>query len=142
MLSGGKAVLESHLERVQQTVIQKAGDRIRREITETQKKELRRIISQGVADGLSPAALGQQVRDWSGWDEYAAERIARTETMFAYNDTALSEYASRSVTRVEAVDGDKDDVCALRNGQIYDVQEAYGIQDHPNGTLDWIPVVD
>jgi hypothetical protein len=44
--------------------------------------------------------------------------------------------------QVEAIDGDGDEECAARNGNVYAVDEALEIEDHPNGTLDWIPVVD
>ena len=27
-----------------------------------------------------------------------------------------------------------------RDGQVYTVQEAYNIEDHPNGTLSWVPM--
>jgi hypothetical protein len=33
-------------------------------------------------------------------------------------------------------------VCASRNGQEFDLEDAFAIEDHPNGTLDWSPVVD
>jgi hypothetical protein len=41
---------------------------------------------------------------------------------------------------VTAIDGDEDDECASRDGQTYDLAEALDISDHPNGTLDWVPV--
>jgi hypothetical protein len=45
------------------------------------------------------------------------------------------------VTEVEAIDGDEDSECAARHGQRYPIDEALGITDHPNGTLDWLPVL-
>src|SRR6185369_8821894 len=41
-----------------------------------------------------------------------------------------------------AYDGDGDEECAARNGQEYTIEEAQGIDDHPNGTLVWSPIVD
>jgi hypothetical protein len=67
--------------------------------------------------------------------------IARTESMFAYNDAALGSYQQYGVTEVQAIDGDEDDECASRDGKTYPVLDAYDIQDHPNGTLDWVPVI-
>jgi hypothetical protein len=61
--------------------------------------------------------------------------------MFAYNDAALGSYREYGVDRVEAIDGDEDTECADRNGRTYPLEEALGITDHPNGTLDWVPVV-
>ena len=61
--------------------------------------------------------------------------------MFAYNAAALESYGALGVEKVEASDGDDDEECAERNGQTYSLAEAEGIEDHPNGTLDWIPVL-
>jgi len=71
-----------------------------------------------------------------------AETIARTETALSYNRAALDAYKEFSVSHVIAYDGDGDEVCAERNGKEFTVEEAFGIEDHPNGTLDWAPVVD
>lgn len=72
---------------------------------------------------------------------YRAEMIARTELMDAYNAAALGSYADAGITEVQAVDGDGDEECAARDGQVFSVDEADGIEDHPNGTLDWVPVI-
>ncbi len=69
-----------------------------------------------------------------------AETIARTESALAYNRAALTGYKEYEVKTVVAIDGDKDAECADRNGKVYSVDDAYGIADHPNGTLDWSPV--
>ncbi len=42
---------------------------------------------------------------------------------------------------VEAIDGDGDEECAARDGQEFSIADADGIEDHPNGTLDWVPVL-
>lgn len=70
-----------------------------------------------------------------------AETIARTETALSYNRAALDAYKEFNVERVLAYDGDYDEGCAARNGQEFTVEEALDIEDHPNGTLDWAPVV-
>jgi hypothetical protein len=76
------------------------------------------------------------------WDDARAETIARTETALSYNRAALDGYKEFNVSEVLAYDGDFDDVCAERNGQTFTVDEALAIEDHPNGTLDWAPVID
>ena len=76
------------------------------------------------------------------WDGYRAERIARTETMLSYNRGSLYGYREFAVRYVTALDGDGDDACAARAGSEFTVEEAMGIEDHPNGTLDWSPVTD
>jgi phage portal protein BeeE len=76
------------------------------------------------------------------WGDARAEMIARTETVLSYNRATLDGYKEFRVVQVEAIDGDGDEECAARNGNVYAVDEALEIEDHPNGTLDWIPVVD
>lgn len=110
-------------------------------INATTREGLRRLIAEAIERGLSPAEAGALVREWSGFDEYRAERIARTELMFAYNAAALDSYGEMGVTEVEAIDGDEDDECADRNGRTFTLEEAEAIEDHPNGTLDWAPVI-
>lgn len=109
-------------------------------INEYTRAGLRVLIGKAIEDGLSPREAGDLVEAWSGFDEYRAERIARTEMMFAYNQAALHTYGEYGVTHVEAIDGDEDEECAARNGQVYPITEAQNIDDHPNGTLDWVPV--
>jgi phage portal protein BeeE len=75
------------------------------------------------------------------WDEYRSEMIARTEMTEAYNSAALGSYSDMQVEQVQAIDGDDDPECAERDGETFSIDEADAIEDHPNGTLDWIPVV-
>jgi hypothetical protein len=75
------------------------------------------------------------------WDDARAETISRTETALSYNRASLDAYKEFRVARVIAYDGDQDEECAYRNGREYSVDDAFGIADHPNGTLDWAPVV-
>lgn len=72
---------------------------------------------------------------------YRAEMIARTELMDAYNTSALYSYADAGLAKVQAIDGDQDDECASRDGREFSIAEANDIEDHPNGTLDWVPVL-
>jgi hypothetical protein len=122
-------------------VLAKGAGRVTK-INETTRDGLKEIIDDGLEEGASPATLGDMIQSWFGWDEYRAERIATTELMFAYNAAAVSTYGDMGVTQVEAIDGDDDDVCAERDGQTYSVEEAADIEDHPNGTLDWVPVIE
>ncbi len=75
------------------------------------------------------------------WDDARAETIARTETALSYNRAALQGYKEFRVSQVTAIDGDTDADCANRNGATFSVDDALSIADHPNGTLDWVPVV-
>jgi hypothetical protein len=90
---------------------------------------------------MSPAELGDTIEAWTGFDEARAELIARTELADAYNAAALGSYGELGVSEVQAIDGEGDDECASRNGQTYSVDDAESIEDHPNGVLDWVPVI-
>lgn len=110
-------------------------------INKTTRNAVASAILRGFAGGLSPAEMADSMDTLPAFDEYRSELVARTETMFAYNTAALRTYESYDVTHVEALDGDQDEECAARHGQIFTIGEASGIQDHPNGTLDWAPVL-
>lgn len=130
----------SFMELVEQYVDQRVGDRIR-SINDTTREAIREVISAGVAAGSGPAELATAISEATAFNAARAELIGRTETMLAYNDAALGTYRAFDVEQVQAIDGDADDVCAARNGNIYTLSEASGISDHPNGTLDWVPIV-
>lgn len=104
---------------------------------------VRDTIEAAVREGLDPyeAAdrLSDRIGDLSIWSDARSDLVARTETMFAYNDAALSSYRKLDVEEVVAFDGDYDPVCEQRNGQTFTIDDALSISDHPNGTLDWAP---
>lgn len=107
------------------------------------------FIVKGLDEGLSPAELADAIEEGvlldngtGAFDEYRAELIARTELMDAYNGAALGSYSDAGLSQVEAIDGDGDEECAARDGQVFDIEEADAIEDHPNGTLDWVPVIE
>jgi SPP1 gp7 family putative phage head morphogenesis protein len=108
-------------------------------------RAIRPILAEAAEEGTAPLELSKQLTDAVGdlaiWSEERAEMIARTETALAYNDAALSSYREYGVDEVEAIDGDDDPECAERDGKRYPLAEALSITDHPNGTLDWVPVV-
>lgn len=110
------------------------------QINEYTRDQVRRLVGEAIDQGMSAREAGEYIENWKGWDEYRAERIARTEMMDSYNSAAIDTYKEYGVQLVEAVDGDDDEECAARNGQVFSVAEAANIQDHPNGTLDWIPI--
>ena len=88
--------------------------------------------------GLTGSALDNGVAVWS---DARAETIARTETALSANRASLRSYGDFGIAEVDAIDGDEDPECAERNGQRFGLEEALDIEDHPNGTLDWIPVI-
>lgn len=110
-------------------------------INQTTQDAIADLIEEGIADGLGPDAVADSIVEAGIFDEARAELVARTESMFAYNDAALSSYREFDVKRVTAIDGDQDAECADRNGREYSVDDAFDVVDHPNGTLDWAPVI-
>jgi len=73
--------------------------------------------------------------------------------MRTQNQTTVGFYKEQGFAYVKAddVDGDEGDTyvdpgdpygytCAERNGQIYLLEDASNIEDHPNGTLNWTPM--
>jgi SPP1 gp7 family putative phage head morphogenesis protein len=128
--------------RITQAILANAAKRVT-EINDWTRDGIRDLIAQGAKDGLSPAELGDVIQAWTGFDEYRAERIATTELRSAYNEAALGSYREAGLDMVEAIDGDGDEECAARNGQTFSLDEAAGEDDleHPNGTLDWLPVI-
>lgn len=100
-------------------------------------------VRQGIDDGLGAAQMGDvlesALNDAATFNEYRAEMIARTETMAVYNAAALDSYREFGMEQVQAIDGDGDPECAARDGQVFTLDEAAAIEDHPNGTLDWTP---
>ena len=133
----GKA--DTFAETVADLVRRTVGERITG-INETTRDDVARLIQQGFEDGLSPAEVADLIEGATTFDAARAELIARTETALAYNESALRSYEEFGVGKVQAIDGDEDDECRERNGEIYSIEQAMGITDHPNGTLDWVPL--
>ena len=118
-------------------------------INQRTRDAVKAFIAQALAEGLSPAETADRIEAGvlldngaQAFDELRAETIARTELMDAYNAAALGTYKDVGLSEVQAIDGDQDEECADRDGRIFSIADAYDIQDHPNGTLDWVPVID
>jgi SPP1 gp7 family putative phage head morphogenesis protein len=133
-----------------QRVLDRGAARVTR-INATTRDAIQSAIATAIEQGISLLDLADAIEQGGGdisipgldavYTDYRAEMIARTELMDAYNAATLGSYEDAGITRVEAIDGDDDDECAARNGQEFSVDEADSIEDHPNGTLDWIPVL-
>jgi len=105
-------------------------------------------LARGVPDDQFPG-----LRSILTETEKRARLIARTEIMRTQNQTSVGFYKEQGFAYVRAddVDGDPDDnyidpgdpygrTCIERHGQIYTVEDAGNIDDHPNGTLNWQPM--
>lgn len=114
---------------------------------ETTKRELRKFITAKLAEpGWDWKDIAQGIREkfprkWPGWK---ADRVARTETMLAYNTASLYAYEQNGITHVRAHDAAiperSDPHCIERNGKIFPIADAWKEQEHPNGTLSWSPL--
>jgi hypothetical protein len=149
----GRVVLPTAVRPITAKLLESAGLRID-DINETTRSAIVDTLTEGTQRGYSIQQLVHGVPDEAfgglhdlklanggpAWDTLRAETIARTETMLAYNEAALRGYGEFDVKQVTAIDGDEDEECASRDGQTYDLDEALDISDHPNGTLDWVPV--
>ena len=111
-------------------------------INETTRQAIDAAINQAIIDGLTAQAAADVIEGLTAFDDARSEMIARTELMDSYNAAALGSYTDAGIEQVQAIDGDGDPECAERDGQVYDVDEADSIEDHPNGTLDWVPIVE
>lgn len=118
-----------------------AGKRVTM-INETTREKIRAAIAEGVDLGEGAAELGARIADSAAFSPYRGELIARTETMHAWNASAIITYAEEGTSHVQAEDGDEDDMCRERDGRIFTLEEAIEEdgREHPNGTLSWSPV--
>ena len=99
-------------------------------------------------DGSTPAELGQLVldrmrEDFEGYEQWRADRIARTEPAIIYNDANVLGWADAGVTEIDVLDGEDDDICAEANGERWSLESA--LDDpigHPNCTRAFLPVID
>lgn len=75
-----------------------------------------------------------------------ADRVARTETRDAYNRGTLEALHLAGVEQVQAHDASNgtdhmtDADCLARDGKIFNLQDALTVDEHPNGTLYWMPL--
>ena len=114
------------------------------------RQKLYRVLSEDPVVGMHPRdaakVISQQVPagPWSS-SRIRGEVIARTETHWAQNVVSLDAYKEAGFEEVQAVDnqgGFNDADCSERDGKKFSLEEAEGISDHPNGTLNWVPVVE
>lgn len=145
--SVGVAEHEAWEPAVRDRVIAKVGLRvtgINRTTRDAVVRTIQETVAKGIEDGLGAAQLGDALEtaldDAATFDESRAELIARTETAQAYNASALGSYAEFGIEMVEPLDGDQDPECIARleRGPV-SLEDAEADEDHPNGTLDWVP---
>ena len=105
-------------------------------------------LARGVPDDNFPG-----LRSLLTETEKRSRLIARTEIMRTQNQTSVGFYQEQGFgyVRADDPDGDPDDTyvdpgdpygrtCIERHGQVYSLEDARNIDDHPNGRLNWLPM--
>jgi len=113
------------------------------------RRALQRAIADGTDAGDNPLTVAQRIRDEipkgryvNAGAKYRAQLIARTETLTAQRIASLDAYEDSPVVGgAKALDGDSDEACAARNGQVFTIEAARREEEHPNGTLTWLPAL-
>ena len=119
-------------------------DRLAVQIQNTTNADVKVVIT----DWLEQNGTGTELQDglsalFDGYEEWRLDRIARSETVSAYNLGAVDQYRSAGVVMVEVSDGDGDEECAAADGATWTLEEAEGDPiAHPNCTRTWIPITD
>ena len=138
---------------MQKQILEAGGKRIGLIDVEKQSRDaMFNVINDGNQAGHGPAVIARNIRDnipsgvfVNAGAGYRAQLIARTETNWAANTSAIAAYRdSDVVSGVTALDGEGDPECAARDGEHYsfDEAEAQLNSEHPNGTLCFAPDVD
>ena len=130
-------------------------------IHRTSHRNIQRAIATALERGYSIEGLARGVPDdnFPGLrsllteTEKRARLIARTEIMRTQNQTSVGFYQEQGFgyVRADDPDGDPDDTyvdpgdpygrtCIERHGQVYSLEDARNIDDHPNGRLNWLPM--
>jgi len=115
-----------------------------RDVAETTKEEIRRLVGKQAEEGWDIARLAKEIRGLKETHSLARARtIARTETGAAYNLGSLTGYQEAGVKKVEVFDGDDDEPCKSANGAIWTIEEARANPlGHPNCQRAFAAVVE
>lgn len=108
---------------------------------------LRRVFDENGGGG-SPFELGKLVADETrkqvkGYETWRANRIARTESAYAYNHGTVLGGFQAGVEEFNVTDGDKDEPCASANGAVWRYDRCLSNSlAHPNCTRVFSPRFD
>lgn len=99
-----------------------------------------RVFEQQTAG--SPGELGRLIRDEvrqhvKGFETWRANRIARTETGYAYNHGTTLAWKQSGGATMNVTDGDRDEPCASANGAVWTIEQCLdNALGHPNAVMD------
>ena len=154
-VNGALGLAVNLTDQIEMSIIAEAGTRKGLlDLSKQTKDSLFRALTEAREEGLGPPAVARRIKDlvssgpWSTPD-IRAKVIARTETKHAQNVSSLEVYGeSDTIGRVQIVDGQlptSDEFCIERNqlgtGESITIAEAWTLDDHPNNTLSFVPVV-
>jgi len=111
------------------------------------KKKLTSSLLEGLEAGEGARDLGKRVAGDLAMERERAELIARTETMRAFNDSAVAQYRAADVEKVQwwaAIDDRTCDVCGDMggyHGKIFDIDKAPPCPAHPRCRCVLLPVI-
>jgi SPP1 gp7 family putative phage head morphogenesis protein len=128
-------------------------------ITDDVGKEISRVLTQGLAEGVGPDEMSRRLTDRvDKIGKTRATTLARTEVINAHADATLTRYERMGIEEVtgDAEAEEKDDVefqtagdsrvcpiCQSLEGRTFSTEEARGIIPvHPRCRCAWLPVVN
>lgn len=105
-----------------------------RNVADTTKAEVQRLVGQQAQQGWSNAELAQKITAHGEISSVSrANMIARTESAVGYNQGTLLGYEDAGIEQVNVFDGTNDDDCKAANGQVWTLNEAKASPiAHPN----------
>ena len=114
-------------------------------ITDEMSKQIMAEITDGMLRGDSMDKVAKAIDDRiDSIGRTRAEVLARTETMTAFNQGALTQYEKHGITEVEwlAAPGDRTcDECMDLDGEKFPVDSKPDCPLHPNCRCVWLPVI-
>jgi hypothetical protein len=138
-------------DKLEEKILKRGGTRAGLlDISGDTKTAIFRAIEEGRELGLNPRDTAKLFEDHvpagrftNAGSSYRAKLIARTEVLEGQRRSSIDLYRTSPVVKnVVAFDGDNDEECAARNGQVFTFDEAEieADEEHPNGTLAFGPV--
>lgn len=111
-----------------------------RHVDRTTREQLQKFVAVQLREGNSAAEIAKNLRaHFSGFPDWRADMIARTEAMRFYNAGTLfaAQAAGARVQALDAQNGPTDPACESRNGRVYPIADAWreSVRVHPRDTL-------
>jgi hypothetical protein len=118
-------------------------DRLPKLVNGTTLDEVREAIQSSLAAGEPYAEMQTRLDTlFAGYEEWRIDRIARTETTYAYAEGQVGQWTDAGIAEVDILDGDGDEPCAAANGSRWTLAEYEANPvSHPNCTRVALPVI-